>query len=140
MRSPAIIRQPVVSEKSFRLAASGQYSFAVDRRATAADVAHAVERLYSVTVVGVRTLTVNGKLTRYRGHAGQQASWKKAIVALKPGDRIAGFEVANSDTKAGKPGGAPTTGPTSIAPALKGAVSAPRRQGVRVPANAQEKP
>ncbi len=93
MRNTGIILKPVVSEKSFRLAGDRQYTFLVDPRATAADVAHAVSALYSVAVTSVRTLNRMGKLTRYKGVAGQRLHIKKAIVRLKAGQSIKGFEV-----------------------------------------------
>lgn len=96
MRNHGTILAPVVSEKSFRLASLGQYTFVVDPTATASDVAHAIARLYDVSVTGVRTLKMRGKATRYKGVTGRRANWKKALVTLKSGQRIAGFEVTET--------------------------------------------
>ena len=93
MRNTGTILGPVISEKSFKLAASGQYTFCVDVAATAADVAHAIEAMYKVNVVSVRTLNMDGKIKRYKGYSGSRSDWKKAIFTLKAGQRIAGFEV-----------------------------------------------
>lgn len=99
MSKSGIIFSPIVSEKSFRLAASGQYTFLVDPRATAPAVAAAISQLYGVTVVKIRTASRRGKVTRYRGRAGSRSDEKKAIVTLKSGQRIAGFEVEQPDAK-----------------------------------------
>ena len=55
-------------------------------------IAHAVEMAFNVHVVDVNTSHVPGKLKRYGRNVGHQASWKKAIVTLVPGDKIELFE------------------------------------------------
>ena len=93
MAKSGIIFSPVVSEKSFRLAAARQYTFRVDPRATAPAIAAAIAQLYSVNVIGLRTANRLGKLTSHKGRSGSRSSEKRAIVTLKVGDRITGFEV-----------------------------------------------
>jgi large subunit ribosomal protein L23 len=66
-----------------------QYTLQADRRATKTEIKAAVEELFKVKVVSVNTLNVRGKLRRKRTkHVGRDASWKKAIVTLKKGDKI----------------------------------------------------
>jgi large subunit ribosomal protein L23 len=89
-----VIIQPVVSEKSYALMADGKYTFRVDDRAQKTQVKHAVEEIFEVKVVDVRTLTVQAKPKRRGLHSGRTRSWKKAIVQLAPGDRIELFEGA----------------------------------------------
>lgn len=116
-----VILAPVVSEKSFRLATSGQYTFVVDRRATSSQVAHALTALFSVHPVSVRTLNMSGKLTRHKGVHGQRSSWRKAIVTLTTGERIPGFEVeAAKEAPKAKASSAPKN---SEARAAKGGAS-----------------
>ena len=97
MRSTGVILGPIVSEKSFKLAAEGQYTFNVEKSATAADVARAIEAMYNVNIVSIRTLNVDGKIKRYKGHTGRRNNWKKAIFTLKAGQRIAGFEIPSEE-------------------------------------------
>jgi large subunit ribosomal protein L23 len=87
-----IIKRPLITEKSTRLAQEGKYVFEVDRRATKAEIKDAVERIFKVHVRKVNVLNVPGKLRRVRQHRGYTAAWRKAIVSLQPGDRIALFE------------------------------------------------
>ena len=75
------------------LAAARQYTFRVDPRSTAPAIAAAIESLYSVGIIGIRTSHRIGKVTRYKGRSGRRVSEKRAIVTLKVGERIAGFEV-----------------------------------------------
>ena len=60
-----------------------------DPRANKTQIRAAVQDLFKVKVVKVNTLNVRGKFRRQRTkQAGQSASWKKAIVTLKAGDKI----------------------------------------------------
>jgi large subunit ribosomal protein L23 len=88
-----VIKGPLITEKldqareKFR-----QYSFIVDKKATKIDVARAVESLFKVSVEGVRTNIVHGKVKRVGKSIGQRPNYKKAIVTLKEGDKIELFE------------------------------------------------
>ncbi len=97
MESRSIIIEPVVSEKSYALMADGKYTFRVDDRAHKTQVKHAVEEVFEVSVIAVRTQTVRSKPKRRGLHSGKTRSWKKAIVKLAPGDRIELFEGAVAD-------------------------------------------
>jgi large subunit ribosomal protein L23 len=94
MNSRQVIIEPVVSEKSYALMADGKYTFRIDDRAHKTQVKRAVEEIFDVEVVDVRTLTVRSKPKRRGLHRGYTRSWKKAIVQLAPGDRIELFEGA----------------------------------------------
>jgi large subunit ribosomal protein L23 len=94
-----IIEKPLITEKSVAGGAVGKYSFRVSRDANKIEVASAVEKLFSVTVLSVNTMTVKGKKSRgsvaYKGGrraTGKTPDWKKAIVTLKAGDKIEIFE------------------------------------------------
>ena len=88
------LRRPVVTEKSTILSESGNYVFEVHRRANKNDIREAVEAAFDVTVVGVNTMKVPGKVKRYGVRPHRQPSWKKAIVTLQSGDSIQLFEGA----------------------------------------------
>ena len=94
MEARSIIIEPVVSEKSYALMADGKYTFRVDDRAHKTQVAKAVEEIFDVRVLNVRTQTIRSKPKRRGLHSGKTRSWKKAIVKLAPGDRIELFEGA----------------------------------------------
>jgi large subunit ribosomal protein L23 len=94
MNSRQVIIEPIVSEKSYALMADGKYTFRVDDRAHKTQIRRAVEEIFDVEVVEVRTLSVRSKPKRRALHRGRTRSWKKAIVQLAPGDRIELFEGA----------------------------------------------
>lgn len=84
-----VIKAPLISEKSSFLAQSkNAYTFEVDKKADKDQIKAAIERLYNVKVVAVRTVNVAGK--PYRTRAGERTSgqWKKAIVKLHADNKI----------------------------------------------------
>jgi len=90
-----IIRRPLITEKSTRQKEeSRQYIFEVHRDANKIEIQSAVERLFKVKVLQVRTSNVLGKIKRLGRRYGKRPDWKKAIVTLKEGDRIEFFEGA----------------------------------------------
>jgi large subunit ribosomal protein L23 len=66
-----------------------QYTVVADKRANKIQIRQAVEELFKVDVTDVSTMNVRGKWRRRRtARAGKDPDWKKAIVTLKPGDKI----------------------------------------------------
>ncbi len=96
MKEPqSIIRRPLVTEKSTRQKEAGrQYAFEVNPGANKIEIQDAVERLFKVKVLHVRTTNVLGKLKRLGRRYGKRPDWKKAIVTLQEGSRIDFFEGA----------------------------------------------
>ncbi len=93
MNKADVIKGPIITEKLDRAREKlRQYSFIVDRKATKHDVAAAVQALFKVTVEGVRTNIVRGKIKRVGRNTGKRPNYKKAIVTLKEGDKIDLFE------------------------------------------------
>jgi large subunit ribosomal protein L23 len=81
-----IIRKPLVTEKSTQQKETGnQYAFEVDRNANKVEIQFAIERLFKVRVIQVRTSNVLGKVKRLGRRFGKRPDWKKAIVTLKKG-------------------------------------------------------
>ncbi len=87
-----VIRRPLVTEKGTHLSEKlNSYSFEVHPLASKSDVKKAVEQLFEVRVVSVRTQTRVGKPRRHKFIEGRTRNWKKAIVKLHDEDRIAFF-------------------------------------------------
>ncbi|HZU60693.1 MAG TPA: 50S ribosomal protein L23 [Solirubrobacteraceae bacterium] len=88
MEATQVIIRPVISEKTFALAEAGKYTFRVHDHAHKTEIRQAVEQLFEVNVVDVRTASVKSKPKR-RGHtSGRSRQWKKAIVEVRPGQTI----------------------------------------------------
>ena len=88
----SVIIRPVVSEKSYALLAAGKYTFRVHDRAHKTEIRQAVEEVFGVRVLAVRTMNVKPKPKRRGLHAGHRRRWKKAVVQLHPEDSIELFE------------------------------------------------
>jgi large subunit ribosomal protein L23 len=87
-----VIIRPLVTEKGMHQSQRyNAYAFEVNSSATKEDVRKAVEQLWNVRVVEVRTQTRKGKPRRFKTTLGRTPDWKKAIVALHEEDRIAFF-------------------------------------------------
>ncbi len=84
-----VILAPQVSEKSTYVAdKNAQVVFRVVGDATKPEIKAAVELMFSVQVDGVQVLNVKGKVKRSGKVMGRRKDWKKAYVALKPGQEI----------------------------------------------------
>ena len=87
-----VLRRPLVTEKNTVLQAQGKYAFEVAGEANKPQIKQAVEKAFKVKVTAVNVMTVPGKERRIGRRQVLTRSWKKAIVTLKPGDRIEIFE------------------------------------------------
>ncbi|HVY08544.1 MAG TPA: 50S ribosomal protein L23 [Mycobacteriales bacterium] len=83
-----ILLGPVISEKSYGLLDEGKYTFLVREDANKTQIRIAVEQVFNVRVASVNTLNRPGKRKRIRSGFATRNSTKRAVVALKPGDRI----------------------------------------------------
>lgn len=89
-----LIKKPIITEQSMKLAGLGFYTFAVDRDANKREISQVVEKKFNVEVVSVRTINIKGKLKNQRSKRGvyKTQDLKKAIVGVKKGQKIALFE------------------------------------------------
>jgi len=87
-----VIIRPVVSEKSYTLATAGKYTFRVHPDAHKTQIKQAVEFLFNVGVLEVRTSSVPSKPKRRGYTAGRTRAWKKAVVQVRDGDTIPIFQ------------------------------------------------
>lgn len=94
MDSRQVIIRPVVSEKSYALIAQNKYTFRVHPEAHKTEIRSAIEEIFDVNVVDVKTMKLRPKPKRRGYTSGRTRGWKKAIVELAPGDRIELFEGA----------------------------------------------
>lgn len=78
-----VVIRPLVTEQGMHLASKlNAYSFEVNKKANKVQIRHAVEQLYGVKVVEVRTANRMGKIRRRGRSTGRTRSWKKAVVVL----------------------------------------------------------
>ncbi|MCZ6474531.1 MAG: 50S ribosomal protein L23 [SAR324 cluster bacterium] len=90
-----LLKQPRLTEKTWTQKEMGnQITFMVDVGANKIEIKKTVEDIFKVTVLGVNTINMQGKVKRMGRFVGRRPAWKKAIVTLKEGDRIEYFEGA----------------------------------------------
>jgi len=92
MEHSQVIIRPVISEKSYVLSSAGMYTFRVHPDAHKTEIRQAVEALFDVHVLDVRTVTVKSKPKRRGTTRGRTRSWKKAIVQVRPGETVPIFQ------------------------------------------------
>ena len=88
-----IIRRPLVTEKSnIGREETNIVTLAVDPRANKHEIRRAVEQLFDVQVVEVRTMRMPRKSRRVGKFVGRKPEWKKAVVELAQGQSIEFYE------------------------------------------------
>ena len=94
MHASQVILAPIVSEKSYVLAAADKYTFRVHPDAHKTQIRQAVEELFEVKVERVNVIKVPAKPKRRGAFRGTRNGWKKAVVQLRAGDTIEIFQGA----------------------------------------------
>ena len=90
-----VVRRPLVTEKgTLAKEASNQLIFEVDRRSNKIEIRQAVEQVFKVKVLKVRTINCEGKNKRMGRIQGKRSDWKKAYVTLAEGQNVEFFEGA----------------------------------------------
>lgn len=89
-----IIKRPIITERSMKLAGLGFYTFEVEMLANKRDIAHLIAKKFNVEVVAVKTVNTKGKVKSQRTRRGHYTTpaTKKAVVEVKKGQKIALFE------------------------------------------------
>lgn len=105
-----ILKKPIISEKSMKLTNNGLFTFLVDKQSTKSQIAKIVADKFKVDVISVKTINVKSevKMQRRVRKTYSTPSFKKAMVQLKKGQKIALFETTPEDeatvtTAEGKP-------------------------------------
>ena len=87
-----VVRRPLITEKgTLQAERYDTYAFEVNAEATKQNIKEAVEKLFEVRVVCVRTQNRKGKSRRVRYQKGKTRRWKKALVQLHEEDKITFF-------------------------------------------------
>src|SRR3989344_8538107 len=89
-----VLKKPYITEKTMKLVEKHLYTFIVDKNASKNMVAKVVGDKFGVTVIGVSTVNTKPKIKMQRKvrKSYQVSGFKKAIVEIKKGQKIAIFE------------------------------------------------
>lgn len=89
-----IIVAPLITEKTgIQMESNNTYTFKVSINANKIEIKNAIEKIFAVKVTNINTIRMMGKPKRLGKYNGYRPNWKKAIVTLRAGDKIADFEV-----------------------------------------------
>jgi large subunit ribosomal protein L23 len=84
-----VVVRPLITEKATHLSERhNAYTFEVNPLANKTEIKDAIEVLFNVKVLDVRTQNRRGKMRRHRLKTGRMRNWKKAIVSLHEEYRI----------------------------------------------------
>ncbi|MGB2599921.1 MAG: 50S ribosomal protein L23 [Candidatus Omnitrophota bacterium] len=83
-----IVMNMIRTEKGTNLLMQNKYLFKVAKAANKNEIKESVEDIYKVIVKDVNVMNVKGKKRRVRFREGKTSSWKKAIVTLRPDNKI----------------------------------------------------
>lgn len=94
-----ILKRPIITEKSMKLAQNGLYTFEVDKNATKPLIAQEAAEKFNVKVLEVKVINVKGKLKQQRKvrKVYKTGGFKKALVRVKKGEKIAIFETPKEE-------------------------------------------
>lgn len=100
MKREDVIIKPIITEKSMQDATAGKFTFKVLKAADKKTIKRAVEEKFKVNVLDISTLIIKGKKRRagVRRVEVLQSPYKKAVVTLKPGQKIDLFDMAQSQS------------------------------------------
>lgn len=88
----SVLKRPIITEKMTAQSKIGKYAFEVEKTANKVEIGKAVEKMYSVNVTSVRTMTTLGKKKskniKGRIVSGMTSTTKKAIVTVAEGELI----------------------------------------------------
>lgn len=88
MRYEKIIKKALITEKADRLREANCYQFEVADSANKYQIKEAIEKLFGVEVIRVRTSNFRGKPRRLGRSSGYKSGYKKATVMIKPDQKI----------------------------------------------------
>jgi len=96
-----VILGPIISEKSMNDAAKGRYTFKVTVKAGKKDIKKAVEEKFKVNALKISTITIKGRSVKAGAKRTEimRGPFKKAIVTVKAGQKIAIFDTSGVENK-----------------------------------------
>lgn len=93
MHIEEVLIKPLLTEKSsMETEKTNRYCFKVQRKASKFQVKDAVEKMFDVKVVNVRTSVTPGKVKRAGKALKKSSSWKKAYVKIADGQKLELFK------------------------------------------------
>ncbi|WP_342252562.1 50S ribosomal protein L23 [Spiroplasma endosymbiont of Amphibalanus improvisus] len=90
-----VLKKPILTEKSYRGISDGVYTFEVDKRAHKTQIKEAFEKIFEVKVAKINIQNYSAKSKRMGKYEGKTSAVKKALIKLKPGEKLDLFNEDN---------------------------------------------
>jgi len=95
-----ILIRPLITEKSISSVKDNKYSFEVHPNTCKVEIKKEVKKTYKVDAVDVNIINKRGKPKNFRGKiGGRTKNWKKAVIRVKKGQKIQGFDIKEEKKK-----------------------------------------
>lgn len=89
-----ILLKPVISEKTMQDVSSGKYAFVVNTKANKHQIAEEIKKIYKVKAIKINIIAKQSVEKTIKGKFKAKTKLiKKAIITLKKGQKIEGFEI-----------------------------------------------
>ncbi len=97
-----ILKKPVITEKTYKLMEMNKYVFVVHPQANKGEIKIAFEKIFGVKVQDVNLLKLKPKKKRVGRFLGKKPGVKKAIITLKPGQKLDAFKTDDEKVQSNK--------------------------------------
>lgn len=91
MHLSEVIKQPILTEKTYKQMATGVYTFTVNRKANKSHIKKAFEQIFEIKVTNVAIINSKPKTKTVGRFVGKTAALKKALIKLAPGEQLSLF-------------------------------------------------
>ena len=88
LKSPVVTEKAVIAKDEIEEGAGQVLTFRVNTNSNKDEIRKAVEEIFNVKVIAVRTVNYQGKMKRRGRYEGRRPSWKKAFVTLEKGAQV----------------------------------------------------
>lgn len=96
-----LILKPHITEKTVKLTSKGIFTFLIEKKSRKEDLRKLIEKLFSVNVVSINTVSIKGELKKnFKSNTYYTKKFtKKALIKLKKGQKIDLFDLEEEKTK-----------------------------------------
>ena len=93
MHITEIIKKPILTEKSYKFLSQNVYTFEVNVKSNKIQIKNAFETIFEVKVDKVNVINYSAKEKRVGKYVGKKSKYKKAIIKLRPGEKLELFDI-----------------------------------------------
>ncbi len=96
MHITEILKGPILTEKTYKSISDGVYTFKINVKANKFQVKMAFEKIFEVKIEKINIMNCQAKDKRVGKFLGKKSKYKKAMIKLKPGQKLDLFDELNT--------------------------------------------